>query len=310
MVSKWEDASGAGNHATQSANNVRPAVVAEAFGARPALAFDEDDFLRLPAGFSDFSEGLSVFGLVSFDETTSCTALFHLGNGPEVDDIEIGHVNGAYQYEVADQYPQGSAFEFRRASAAGGRASPNDQRRNAPESKSGRQRRPRWCLPASVERTDNVVGRSLYSTLHLDAREARRAHRLRARGERRGAGRHRALSSAALRLLQQLSSVERRLSTDHPRVTPRAPRRRDHVTANAPRPLGRSSIRRANPCERPRSSSLSSSLLGACTDPPLEVADGVKLERFQGRWYEIAKLKRPTQTNCFGTIANYALDGK
>ncbi len=50
------------------------------------------------------------------------------------------------------------------------------------------------------------------------------------------------------------------------------------------------------------------SLLAGCTDPPLDVAEGVKLERFQGRWYEIAKLRRPTQTNCFGTIAHYTLD--
>jgi apolipoprotein D and lipocalin family protein len=52
-----------------------------------------------------------------------------------------------------------------------------------------------------------------------------------------------------------------------------------------------------------------SSLLVACTDPPLDVAQGVKLERFQGRWYEIAKLRRPTQANCFGTVANYTLEG-
>jgi apolipoprotein D and lipocalin family protein len=51
------------------------------------------------------------------------------------------------------------------------------------------------------------------------------------------------------------------------------------------------------------------SLLAACTDPPLDVAEGIELERFQGRWYELAKLRRPTQTSCFGTIARYTLDG-
>ncbi len=40
-------------------------------------------------------------------------------------------------------------------------------------------------------------------------------------------------------------------------------------------------------------------------DPPLEVAEGVSLPRFQGKWYEIARLPRATQTDCNGTTAFY-----
>jgi hypothetical protein len=162
VVSKWEDASGAGNHATQTANNVRPTLVTEAFGGRPAIAFDEDDFLRLPAGFSDFSQGLSVFALLSFDESTSCTAAFHLGNGPEIDDIEVGHLNGTYLYEVANEYPQGSALEFKEPTLLAVIHRPTtsvEMRLNQ-----NLDAAPTVSLPATVERTDNRVGRSLYSS--------------------------------------------------------------------------------------------------------------------------------------------------
>jgi apolipoprotein D and lipocalin family protein len=44
----------------------------------------------------------------------------------------------------------------------------------------------------------------------------------------------------------------------------------------------------------------------ACTsDPPLDVASNVDLSRFQGKWYEIARLPRTTQTDCHGTTAFY-----
>jgi apolipoprotein D and lipocalin family protein len=41
--------------------------------------------------------------------------------------------------------------------------------------------------------------------------------------------------------------------------------------------------------------------------PPLDVVDGVDLQRFQGQWYEIAKLPRVTQADCTGTTALYEL---
>ena len=48
-------------------------------------------------------------------------------------------------------------------------------------------------------------------------------------------------------------------------------------------------------------------VLSGCYDgaPPPDVAPVVDLSRFQGKWYEIAKLPRPTETECAGTIATY-----
>jgi apolipoprotein D and lipocalin family protein len=44
----------------------------------------------------------------------------------------------------------------------------------------------------------------------------------------------------------------------------------------------------------------------ACNmEPPLDVAQNVDLSRFSGKWYEIARLPRTTQTDCHGTTAFY-----
>jgi apolipoprotein D and lipocalin family protein len=48
------------------------------------------------------------------------------------------------------------------------------------------------------------------------------------------------------------------------------------------------------------------SLLLACQKEPLDVAP-VELARMQGKWFEIAKLPRPSQAGCFGTTAEYQL---
>jgi apolipoprotein D and lipocalin family protein len=45
--------------------------------------------------------------------------------------------------------------------------------------------------------------------------------------------------------------------------------------------------------------------LGCRTEPSLDVAENVDLSRFQGKWYEIARLPRTTQTDCHGTTAFY-----
>lgn len=45
--------------------------------------------------------------------------------------------------------------------------------------------------------------------------------------------------------------------------------------------------------------------LAGCSEEPLDVVSGVELQRFQGKWYEIGKLPRPTQADCHGTTAFY-----
>jgi apolipoprotein D and lipocalin family protein len=50
------------------------------------------------------------------------------------------------------------------------------------------------------------------------------------------------------------------------------------------------------------------SATGCYTEPPLDVAPNVTLAQFSGRWYEIARLPRATQSGCTGTVASYELD--
>jgi len=47
--------------------------------------------------------------------------------------------------------------------------------------------------------------------------------------------------------------------------------------------------------------------LSSCSNEPLDVAPNVDLARFQGQWFEIAKLPRFTQANCTGTTAFYTM---
>lgn len=52
------------------------------------------------------------------------------------------------------------------------------------------------------------------------------------------------------------------------------------------------------------------SILGlACSEAPLDTAPGVDLDRFQGQWFEIAKLPRPTEVDCRATTASYKRTG-
>jgi apolipoprotein D and lipocalin family protein len=48
-------------------------------------------------------------------------------------------------------------------------------------------------------------------------------------------------------------------------------------------------------------------LFGCSPNEPLAVAKDVSLERFQGQWFEIAKLPRIAETNCTRTTAFYRL---
>jgi apolipoprotein D and lipocalin family protein len=47
-------------------------------------------------------------------------------------------------------------------------------------------------------------------------------------------------------------------------------------------------------------------VFGCRSDPPLDVAP-VELSRLEGRWYEIARLPRPTQRGCEDTTAYYRI---
>lgn len=48
-------------------------------------------------------------------------------------------------------------------------------------------------------------------------------------------------------------------------------------------------------------------VLVACNRAPLDTAPNVDLAQFQGKWYEVAHLPRPTQKDCVGTTATYTM---
>jgi apolipoprotein D and lipocalin family protein len=50
---------------------------------------------------------------------------------------------------------------------------------------------------------------------------------------------------------------------------------------------------------------LSAGASGCDDNPPLDVAPQVDYDRFAGKWYEVARLPRPTQKDCYGTTSFY-----
>ncbi len=48
---------------------------------------------------------------------------------------------------------------------------------------------------------------------------------------------------------------------------------------------------------------------GCDSPPPLDTAPNVDLAKFEGSWFEIAHLPRPTQASCTGTTATYTARG-
>lgn len=88
-VTSWTDSSGQGN--TAVAGSGAPTLVANAIGGRPAVRFDGiDDFLVLPAGFSDFTGGMSLYIVVRPTVLTAGFKMLLLGNGTNKQNIGFG----------------------------------------------------------------------------------------------------------------------------------------------------------------------------------------------------------------------------
>ena len=99
-VSVWTDTSGTGADAV-GASGTAPVLVTNAIAGRPALRFDgADDFMALPAGFEDFTGGLSMYVIARPSVLTSGYKMVALGNGAGSDDIYLGRngTSDAYQY--------------------------------------------------------------------------------------------------------------------------------------------------------------------------------------------------------------------
>jgi len=98
-VVNWINQAGNGIDATQLVTSYQPTLIESA--GKPALEFDGiDDLLELPAGFDDFSAGLSAFAVV-VPNAVACMPVFQLSNGPETDDISLQtDENLQAEYEV------------------------------------------------------------------------------------------------------------------------------------------------------------------------------------------------------------------
>jgi hypothetical protein len=61
-VTTWKDVSGSGSDASQSTSTAQPTYNSSAINGLPAVVFNgTSDYLNMPAGFSNFASGLSIF---------------------------------------------------------------------------------------------------------------------------------------------------------------------------------------------------------------------------------------------------------
>jgi hypothetical protein len=100
-VTQWSDLSDTDGHAVQPDPGKRPSLVTDPVWG-PRLVFDGvDDALALPAGWSDFSLGLTLFVVSHPDTPTEDASLIDLGNGGASDRVALGRSgagrDGAYR---------------------------------------------------------------------------------------------------------------------------------------------------------------------------------------------------------------------
>ena len=104
-ISRWEDQSGNGFHAKQTNTAYRPKLSETEWLPRPLMTFDGvDDLLELPEFTQAFDAGLSLFAVAGRSEDNDCSALIELSNGSEVNDIFLGNVGTALQFEIQAEY--------------------------------------------------------------------------------------------------------------------------------------------------------------------------------------------------------------
>lgn len=169
IVSTWADQSGHHRDALQTANNLRPKLVANALAGKPAVVFDgaldSGDYLKLPTLDIDFSAGVSIFLAAQQAEqpdVTPCEGFFEASNGPEVDDIHVGTWQKSLIFEVYQNYINDTNFPllFDQPQLVGAILAPSHTaqvRRNSDGVGSGQLE-----LPIKVARTEVFLGRSLY----------------------------------------------------------------------------------------------------------------------------------------------------
>jgi hypothetical protein len=159
-IATWADQSGHHSDAVQTDPTKQP-TLGSGGPARAGVMFDTDDFMSLPAGFGDFSLGISMFAVYSSENTDICADALDFSNGPEVDDITLGRHMSALHYEVSANSMPGDPMPVGMQALGSVVHSPDQTvqlRVNGAPFTVGT-----FELPASVTRLSNVVGRSLYA---------------------------------------------------------------------------------------------------------------------------------------------------
>ena len=105
QVSAWKDLSGSGTmSATQDIEGARPLVgtVGGNLNGQPALNFDGGDYLKLPPGFHDFTQGLTAIVVARPNGVANYQRFVELGNGPSNSNIVFSRrdTSEAFQYTV------------------------------------------------------------------------------------------------------------------------------------------------------------------------------------------------------------------
>jgi hypothetical protein len=160
-VTAWADLSGHHTDAVQTDATKQPSVGSSGPSGRSAVMFGNDDFMSLPAGFGDFSLGISIFVVFSAEPTTMCVDAIDLANGPEIDDITIGRHMGNVHYEVAADGITGDPIPIGTPALASVVHTPDGTaqlRANGSPLAVGT-----FAPPASVTRLSNTIGRSQYA---------------------------------------------------------------------------------------------------------------------------------------------------
>ncbi|MDZ4743737.1 MAG: LamG-like jellyroll fold domain-containing protein, partial [Verrucomicrobiota bacterium] len=81
LVSQWADSSASAMNGSAS-GSAQPTWVADAFNGKPALRFDGiNDFLQLPAGFDNFTQGMTVFVVAKTVANRYYEGFIDFGNG-------------------------------------------------------------------------------------------------------------------------------------------------------------------------------------------------------------------------------------
>jgi hypothetical protein len=162
LVSQWVDQSDQHGDATQSSAELRPQLVDSGLGVGPGIEFDGvDDYLKLPIGFADFTAGLSLFVVLRQTRVDACAAFLESSNGSEIDDVSFGQYQDRILYEVYQQDISGDPVTYDQPALLAVVHHPDTAvalfQNGVAAGQAGLE------LPRSISRTDNYLGRSLYT---------------------------------------------------------------------------------------------------------------------------------------------------